>query len=107
MQNHAAPAIPAGKGLGAAGQQVKGLADHGQIIAAVLGEFQGASFAQKQGTPQKTFKAADVLADRGLRQVQLAGRPRERQVAGRGLKSAQPGQRREGVGLFAHAQCTY
>ena len=59
------------------------------VIASLAGQLHGAVRAREQPDLQAILEAANLLADRGLRQVQLLGGARKAQMARRGFEGNQ------------------
>src|SRR5713226_5988550 len=70
-------------------QIIKRGADTGKIILGFRRQRQRAVLPDEQANSQFLLKPFDLMADSGLRDVQLGRRLREAQMPGRGLKRAQ------------------
>ena len=80
---------------------VEGGADAGEIFLRLLRQRQRAVLADEQANAEFFLQPLDLMADRGLRDVQLGRRLREAQMPGRGLEGAQSIQRRQPGGHSA------
>ena len=65
---------------------------------ALVGQQQAPVEPAEQQHPQMLLQRPDLMADRGLGHVQLAGGPGEAQMARRGLEGAQRRERRQALG---------
>ena len=92
MKRQSAAAVASCKGARAARQHLERFSHYRQIVGPCFGEFNRSGFAQKQVTAKKGFKAAHMLAYRGLGQVEFTSRQGKRQMTRAGLKRAQPVQ---------------
>src|SRR5262249_54803537 len=83
-------------------QIVEGGADARQVVARLRGQGQRAVLPDEQADAQLLLQPPDLMADRGLRHVQLGGRLGEAQMPGGGLERPQTVERRQPGG---HFQC--
>ena len=90
--------------VGGEPQIVERGADAGEVILGLRRQGQRAVLADEQADPEFLFQPFDLMADRGLRDVQLGRRLREAQMPGRGLEGAQSVQRRQPGGHFGNPQ---
>lgn len=81
--------------VGGEAQIVEGGADAGEVILRLRRQGQRTVLPDEQGDPELLFQPFDLMADRGLRDVQLGGGLGKTQMPGRGLEGAQPVQRRQ------------
>ena len=70
-------------------------ADAGEIFLRLLRQRQRTVLADEQANAELFLQPLDLVADRGLRDVQLGGGLGETQMPGRGLEGAQSIQRRQ------------
>src|SRR5215216_6891435 len=69
--------------------------DAGEIVLRLLRQRQRTVLADEQANAELFLQPLDLVADRGLRDVQLERRLRKTQMPGRGLKRPQSIQRRQ------------
>ena len=93
--------IGAAQSRGGAVQVLERGADGRQIVLRLPRQFQRAVAADEQGDAELLLQPADLMADRGLGDVQFGGRAREAQVASGGLERAQAVERGQGSGMAA------
>ena len=87
-------------------QIVKGGADAGQVIPGLRRQRQRAVLPDEQADPQLFLQPPDLMADRGLRDVQLGGRIGEAEVPGGGFERPQAIQRGQPARSFGRKiQC--
>ena len=80
-------------GYGSQGHaQAQNLRDSG--VDVIVGQREGAVYAMEQAPVEKRLQGLDLVTDRSLGDMQLLGRPREAQVAGRSLEGPERAQRR-------------
>ena len=80
-------------------------ADAGEIFLRLLRQRQRTVLADEQANAELFLQPLDLVADRGLRDVQLGRRLRKTQMPGRGLERAQSIQRRQPGGHPAIPRC--
>ena len=81
--------------IGGEPQIVEGGADAGEVIHRLRRQRQRPVLADEQADAELFLQPLDLMADRGLRDVQLGRRLREAQMPGGGLEGAQSIQRRQ------------
>ena len=91
--------------VGGEPQIVERGADAGQVIPGFRRQRQRAVLPDEQANPQFLLQPPDLMADRGLRDVQLGGRIGEAQVPGGGLERAQSIERGQSGGHLAKNSC--
>jgi len=77
-------------------------ADPGQVVPGFRRQGERAVLPDEQAYPKFLFETLDLMADRGLRDVELGCRLREAQMPGGGLEGAQSIERRQPGGHFPH-----
>ena len=85
-------------------QIVEGGADAGEVFLRLRRQRQRAVLADEQANAEFFLQPLDLMADRGLRDVQLGRGLRETQMPGGGLEGAQPVQRRQPGGHLRDPQ---
>ncbi len=96
--------VPAQQPVGGEPQIVERGADAGQIIPGLRRQRQRAVLPDEQADPEFLLQPPDLMADRGLRDVQLGRRTGEAQMPGGGLERPQAVQRRQPGGHVEDAQ---
>ena len=86
--------------VGGEPQIVERGADAGKIIPGLRRQRQRAVLPDEQADPEFLLEPPDLMADRGLGDVQFGRRKGEAQVPGRGLEGAQSIERRQSGGHF-------
>ncbi len=77
-------------------------ADAGQVVPGFRRQGERAVLPDEQAYPEFLLETFDLMADRGLRDVELGRRLREAQMPGGGLEGAQSIERRQSGGHFSH-----
>ena len=75
--------------IGGEPEIVEGGADAGEVVLRLRRQRQRAVLADEQADAEFLLQPLDLMADRGLRDVQFGGRLRKTQMPGRGLEGAQ------------------
>ena len=88
--------------VGGKPQIIKRGADAGQIILGFRRQCQRTVLPDEQANSQLLLEPFDLMADRGLRDVQLGSRLRKAQMPGGGLERAQSIERWQPGGHFPH-----
>jgi hypothetical protein len=91
--------------VGRKAQVIEGGADAGQVVPRLRCQRQCAVLADEQANAQFLLQPADLMADRGLRDIQFARREREAQMPRRGLECPQTIERRQSGGHSRFPQC--
>ena len=94
-------AIPPQHPVGGKPQIVERGADPGQVIPGFRRQRQRPVLPDEQAYPQFLLQPPDLVADRGLRDVQFGRRVGEAQMPGRGFERAQSIERGQPGGHFA------
>ncbi len=96
--------VLAQQAVGGKPQVVERGADPREVVFRLRRQCQRAVLADEQPNAEFFLQPLDLMADRGLRDVQLGGGLREAEMPGRGLEGAKSIERRQSGGHFHNSK---